>query len=585
MFTRGFFIFIAAVFALPGFLHPEPAPKQPQFVFRDALENHPDRKTYKAYLRSLIDSGFSHLDLEVVSSTGNYYYSSFVLNQSAWNSPGDWMRPFSEQWSRLDKSTETAKIRLLADLSNLSFLLWSKELPPMLSQLSPLQTEQALFDLAEHYRFNEILVPPLPPEYMPAFLGLFASTRKNLGLSLQSPYWDRYLASPEFQEEILLRSTVRFIIGEADLSDGIALGRTSQSIGFVDAAFNWTRTVNKSAWMDLGCPHPARRNLILYRALQFAPAGWIGTARDFDLLDADQLRADFAEFYPLAQNLPKTGRKVANLILSSKQDHEPLISEYIDPILNALQANGFEVHITFRKIEEGADLYYVVSGRDWLNDIPFFEALVDFMDHQKSRFYGSVILHPLGEIPNSGPWVRVREIFKIPGGEKGWIPDLPEHVVLRQKKTAWRANKQSPMRGMTRIRTFLTEQNGGKVALSQVFEGDTLALILKAGPHYLVNGNFLHLESSFFLSRMMGEAIQVPSNIYITANRRRTCALAVAPGILKLRVPTPEVRPEWRVVLFNADGLRVRDERIPGKDVFEAELAPYELLLLDTEPN
>lgn len=584
MFIRGFFIFIAGVLAFPGFLHPEPAPPQPQFIFRDSLENHPDRKTYKGYLSSLIDSGFSHLDLEVVSSTGNYYYNSLVLNESAWSSPGDRLKPFSDQWSRLDKSTDTAKIRLLADLSNLSWLLWSEDLPSPLSRLSPYQAEQTLFDLAEHYRFNEILVPPLPPEYMPTFLGFFQGTRKKLNLSLQSPYWDRYVASPEFDEATLLRHASRFTAVEADLSDGALLGRTSQSIASVDAAFNWARTVDKSIWMDLGSPHPARRNLILYRALQFAPAGWIGAQRDFDQFEREELKADFAEFYPLARNLPKTGRKVANLILGSKQDGEPLISEYIDPILNALQANGFEVHITFRKIEEGADLYYVVGGRDWLTDAAFFDALVDLMDHQKSRFYGTVVLHPLGEIPNSGPWVRIRKLFKIPGGEKGWIKDLPEHVVLRQKKTAWRANKQSPMRGMTRIRTIPTEQSGGKVALSQVFEGGTLALILKAGPHYLVNGNFLHLEASFFLSKMLGEAIQVPSNIYVTANRRRTCALAVAHGILKLKVPTPEVRSEWRLVRFNAEGLRVSDERIPGKDVFEAEMAPYELLLLDTEP-
>ncbi len=587
-------LFAFALALVPGAVHSAASAKKapkvvvrktPQLILKESIASHLDLKSRQEYFESVHDAGYSGIDLEIVDSTGTYYFSSVSLNQLGWPSGGDALLGMSAAWSRLAKTKGAPKVGFTLDLSNLARLVGAEDLPQDVARPSVNHIDDVIFGLMSQYRSGEVSFTCYPPEYMPVALGSFRNARRALNLVAAPPYFDRYAASPEFDEDSLRAFAQRITVAEADLSDPARLGRDDHSIGYANLMFAWAATLQEEVWYDLGFEHPSWRNLVLFRVAQYAPHGLVGRADDYNHLNFSGLKGDIDEFYGYSQNVSPAGRKIANLVMGAKKERpEPLISEYIDPIMNALQANGYEVRVTFGKMLEKADLYYVVNGEDWLADAPFFDSIVDLMDTPRSHFYGTVILHPMGEITNAGAWARVREMFHLPNAEGGWISGLPENVMIKMIPFDWGLGRGAEGRGMTRIRTIQAKNFGADVILSEVYDGATLGLIFKSGGHYLVNGNFLKLGAGFFLSKLIGGAIQAPAPVYVTANRKRTAALAVGEARLKLKLPVPDPRGEWTLNHFAADGERLRSESIPAHETIDFEMKPFELLILKTEP-
>ena len=120
----------------------------------------------------------------------------------------------------------------------------------------------------------------------------------------------------------------------------------------------------------------------------------------------------------------------------------------------------------------------------------------------------------------------------------------------------------------------------GESLLTQNFKSQSISLILRNENNYLINSNNLHLESSYLLSKLMGNSLQLPFKGYITANNSYFAALALDKTILKIKPPTLEQPEKWRIIHYSMEGKKLLDDIVPAKETFEYSLNPYELIFV-----
>lgn len=589
-----------------------PAPN-PQFVLSDRIWDLKRFGSYADYKNFLKSQGYTGTDIEIMDREGNFYFYSPTLEKLNWIQQPDLLTDFLKEWNAGGNALTGKKgggetlssFRMSAALNFSALARRTDDLEgwfnPSTQKPSAKQAGEILLDLQEHYTFTDLTTEPFSQESQSVIYWGLNATRTKLNLITMSPAFERYLFGSVYYDKGLSKFPDRLVAYDSShypMEAGAAL----PTVGLGDIVFALGRTLDKEVWCgyasDSGFPAYSEHNLLLYRTVQYAPKGYLLFPRGNSSYLYDpkafnfhaDIKKDILEFYELGKISEKRKKPIANLVLSSQAEPDFSLPCFLEPISNALLANGYEIKVTFGQLLDGAELYYVVNSDEWLKNIPFFDALLHLLDYRKSHFYGTVILHPMGEILQSGGWKKIRENFKIPATEKGWVSDLPSSVSVRGRQISWKGSGcGEPSRtlpaqnyGMTFIRDGETRSNSGEVILSKVVENETLALILKSGNHFLINGNFLHLEASWFLSHLMGGALKSPVLAYVTAGRERTAALAIADTTLKIKIPTLETASNWRVVLFNRKGQRIRDDRPPPGEMFEIHLRPYELVILDS---
>jgi hypothetical protein len=576
--------FLAPLFAA------EEAPVE--FVLKDAVWRHPDADRLPAYWDFVRAQGYTGVAFEIVEPSGLLHCFSPTLKSLGWDRQIDRLGPLLKAMPDLDRPERRLKIWI--DLSAFSrHAAGVGKWPDSLRRPSPEDSGQIAADLQEYYAYDELLTEPMTPETQSVLFWTAKALRKKLGLFAVSPALERWAAPPsgkkeerELQHRFVSRDTRTYPLKAGDDS-------AVPDIGLGDLAFALARSQGKDAWAACGAavkgPPGFEHNLLVYRAAQYAPKGFIvvpGGANDY-IYDADRfdfgrkIRPDLLRFRALALEKNRARVPVANLVLGA-QGRGPALPNFIEPVLNALLANGYDVRVTFDELLPRADLYYVANSEDWLYNLPFFRKLLDLLNEKKSRFYGPVILHPTGAISDRGPWAELRAFFKIPDSETGWMDDLPDFVDERGRKIGWKSTVEGES-GMTSIRSQLVRANYGEVFLAQHFRGRELALILRNGNRFLINGNFLHLESAYILSKLMQGALQAPAMAYVTSGRFRTAALALADTALRLKVPVQDPADFWTITVFDASGRLVQEETLPGRETLDLNLKSGDLAVVRQE--
>lgn len=489
--------------------------------------------------------GYDGVNLEILDEDGNLYFFSPELDR----------KPFIQR--------EDTLADVLAALNKQG---WNKEghltmldLSPLSDKrfrLSPRRIGSVIEGLSGHYVFTDVLCEPLSSESL-SFVYLAAvQSGKKLNMKITSPGFENYVLDYAGTDPKLARSPHRWIVHD-----------TTGTLAAGDIAFSLAADLKIPVWAS----SPVR-NLVLYREVRDIPEGFILDS------EAPGLREDIIELRKL--EAAKEKKPVANLVLAPSKPPKFTFPEMFGGIMNALSANGYEVRVTFEQFLDKADLYYIVGREDWLDNLPFFNKVLHILDHKRSMFYGPVILHPTGEIKNRSHWEEIRKLFKIPATETGWINEIPAFVKEKGRNTAWGGNPIPKGAGMTFIRAKQVQDFGGDVLLSGLSGTQTVAMILRDGNHYLVNGAPLPMEADYIISKLAGGAFEAPAGAAVTTGRQRCAAYAFEDTRLGLRFPAPEPPSQWRKIVYDKDGKRVQDILIPGSKVLEADLRAGELLVL-----
>ena len=591
-FSIGLFLRLSLLPLFFSFHQPAAAADEPpvQFILSDAVWRHPDKDRLPAFWDFVRSQGYTGASFEIADSSGRLYCFSPAMERLGWDHQPDRLGPLLRAMPDLDRPGARPKVWI--DLSAFSRQAAGVgDWPPSLRRPGSEDAGQIAADLQDYYSYDGLLAGPMPGELQSSLYWTAGVLRKKLAVVAESPALETMLrpssgkkAERELQHRFVTRDTRTYPLkASADAAPpDFALG---------DLAFALARSQKKKeAWAGCGATDGREgflHNALVYRAAQYAPRGFVVFPPGPGSFLYDPARFDFGRrvlpdvlrFRPLALEKSEARAPVADLVLGS-QGRGPSLPAFIEPVMNALLANGYEVRVTFDDFLPKADLYYVANSEDWLANLPFFHKLIDLLDERKSRFYGPVILHPTGEIADRGPWKKLREFFKIPPSEKGWIGDLPESVDERGREIAWKGTVPGARVGMTSIRAQAVRSNYGDVMLSEYFQSRELALILRNGTRYLVNGNFLHLEAAYFLSKAMQSALQAPALAYVTSGRFRTAALALADTQLRLKVPVLDPADQWTITVFEASGRQVQEDTIPGREVLELNLKAGDLALV-----
>ena len=423
-------------------------------------------------------------------------------------------------------------------------------------RLSARRTGRFIEGLSDRYVFTDIVCASLSNEALSFAYLAAVEGKKKLNLKVTSPGFERYVLDYAGTDPKLARSPHRWIV--ADTTDTLAGG---------DAAFALGAALNIPVWDSSD-----DRNLVLYREARDVPEGFV--------LDdeAPGLREEILGLRKARG--AKEAKPVADLVLAPSKDPAYTFTEFIGGAMSALSANGYDVRVTFETLLDKADLYYVIGRDDWLENLPFFKKITALMDSKLSKFYGPVILHPTGRVKESGPWADIRAHFKIPMTETGWIGDIPAFVKEKGRDTAWGGGSIPAGAGMTFIRAKEVQDAGGDVLLSGLSNTQTVALILRNGNHFLVNGAPLPREADYILSKLAGGALREPAPVAVSAGRKVTAAYALDDARLILRLPMPEPPPHWREIIYGRDGRRGVDKTIPGTLLIKEDLLAGELLVL-----
>ncbi len=284
------------------------------------------------------------------------------------------------------------------------------------------------------------------------------------------------------------------------------------------------------------------------------------------------------------RQLQSEGGKPANLILSVDRNHlaKAVAVRWAAPILNALQASGYEVRITFDQILPGQQLYYFMSEESAMRS-ETFRALIKLLESSQNGSGPLVMVHPLEEMRNSGRWKKVRRLFGIPSSETGWLKNPPETAQCFGKDIFWGDRGLKNKFGITRVRERRVKDEGGNTALSVVRESESLSLLLVSGNCLLVNGNYLDFESAHVFSRLMGSPVISVSDALVAARRDKIAALALSETAIKFRLGNGSNAGAWREVRFSAEGKQIEDNPLSNQSEFEIRLKPNELVIL-TKP-
>ena len=100
--------------------------------------------------------------------------------------------------------------------------------------------------------------------------------------------------------------------------------------------------------------------------------------------------------------------------------------------------------------------------------------------------------------------------------------------------------------------------------------GDYVSFVKKIslmGGHFLINGNLLDARASYLLSQAISGTLLSPARAYVTSAPSMTAAWAVADTDLKLKTLPLAVAKKWKLVLFDAEGRKSREETVPAAGV------------------
>lgn len=453
--------------------------------------------------------------------------------------------------ARLDKAglNEEGGFKTFLDISPLSrerFKIGPRDLGGLITGFS------------DNYVFTDVLIEPFSSEAMGFAYLAAVETKKRLNFKAASPGFEDYVFSYALIDPKLTRSPDRWIT--ADSTGALAAG---------DVAFGLGRALERPVWASSLSP-----NLLYFRAVQYCPLGFLLLRGQ----ETPEARREIQEIARLER--PKSKKPIANLVLGPGKKPKFNLPRALSPIVNALNANGYEIRVSFDSLIKKADLYYVIGREEWLENLPFFDELLRLADARRSRFYGPLIFHPFGEIQNRSRWKSLRKHFHIPDTEEGWVNEIPFILKERGVKIAWGGGDPPQGAGMTALRADAVRHAGGEVFISELVANQTLAVILKAGNHYLVNGSPLDFEAGYILAQMFGKGLGAPTRAYVSAGRFQTAALALEDTRVSVRIPTPEPPQQWRKTVYDPEGKRSEDVLIPGSGSITADLLAGELLIL-----
>lgn len=562
------------------FLIPPMDAKTPEFIWSDAIWQLKRFPSYSSFFKELSEKGYTGTDIEIIEPNGNFYFYSPTLAKLNWTQGPDLLSDLVREWEGYNHQSRKVPISLHLNFSTLARYIQEKlaKFPRHTKKPAPKETGMVSLDLQENYKFSDLTSEPFPFEFQNILSAAIPPPIKKLNLLTTHPEFETFLSLAALNGKLTEVLPGRFFVREQ------ALYPTTQteilpSVGLSEIVASLAQEHQKEFYY--GVDSRLSPNLLLYRTFLHPIDGYLffsdlETTPSQSLPDIRDLRKTLLEVSQLKTASKK--KPVANLVLSAHAS-ELQLAQFIEPIVNALLANGYELKITFGEIAKGADLYYITNSNEWLKNLAFFEELLTLLDYRKSRFYGTVILHPTGELLTAGRWKKIRQHFKIPESEKGWVADLPSEVVIKGKKIPWRGNVSGGRKGMSFLRESQVRILGGEVLLSEVFQNETFALILRSGNHFLVNGNALHLQASAFLSNLIGGRLLSPVNAYVSSNSHGIAALSLEETALTLQLPFFQVDQKWKVLRY-INGKKISEETIQHSDFFETQLKPFELLLL-----
>lgn len=587
--------FAAAVFLLflllPVRLNAES--EKPIFILRDAIWNLNQFGTYQDYWNFLEREGYGGIDIELLDDQGGFYFFSASLIIERWIQQEDYLSDFLRDLENPENPFYNRKnFRVSLNFTQLSRRMREDWKGKKGDKLSHKQMGEFAYDLKNHYDPDDLTSEPFDEGYEKALFISLEEDQRSFNMIGKSPWFESFFYAAAYSDRDLVMRPERLISFDTALYPTQGQ-KVMPSIGLGDVVLSLGRTLGQDVWASCvsgqGLDPYSEHNLFLYRTIQYAPDAFLVVPNSENAYVFDP------ELFSLKKNITESVKKyyipyesrakkpVANLVLGAKRDTEVRLPVFIEPIINALHSNGYEIRVTFGKLLKRVDLYYVVNSEEWLYDDAFFKKLVRLLHHRKSRFYGTVILHPQEEIIDRSKWKEVRAFFKIPSTETGWIKDLPSTINLKERKVSWKGSVESENYGMTNLRAERIHDFLGEVVLSEIYEGESIALILKAENHYLVNSNFLHLEAAYFLSELVGGALQAPVLAYVTAGKDRTVALGVEETELELKVPTPVIPENWRITLYDPKGNLSWTEVVKGEEIFKIGLNPMELVVLEAD--
>lgn len=559
-------------------LSPLPA-KAPEFIWSDALWELKRFPSYSAFFDELSLKGYSGIDLEIIDPNGNFYFYSPTLSKLNWTQQPDLLSKFIHELKSYNQKTKQT-LSLSLNFSALAQRIQEKQKQFNPKTKKPAAKELEIFslELQENYNFSDLTSEPYSFEFQNMLSATIFPPIKKLNLLATHPEFETFLSEAALAGKLSQALPSRLFLREQANYPLAPEESKFPSVGISEIAFALARTHQKKFYYGIREHSGLSPNFLLYRSFVHRPDGYLFFKKSDEspVPDIREIKKTIIELAEL--HSPEKKKPVANLVLSA-QSPELNLSKFVEPIINALLANGYELKITFGEILKDVELYYITNSNEWLRNLSFFEELLTLLDHRKSRFYGKVILHPLSEILRTGRWKKIREHFKMPDTETGWVTDIPPSILERGRKILWKGTVPEKKVGMSFIREIQLRSQGGEALLSEVFHSQTFALILKSGNHFLVNGNALHLEAGYFLSQLAGGKLLSPVNAYVTFSTEGLAALALEETTLRVQLPYLKTDLKWRLLRY-LQGQKVLDETIQPKELFEARLKAYELLVL-----
>lgn len=387
-------------------------------------------------------------------------------------------------------------------------------------------------------------------------------------------------------------------------------GAIANTIGNLSITFAHANELSKPVIVSTaghwGLQPGMQNNIALYRMIQFDPKGynyWAASKEDMEYLhhlNDDMVLGNWLEemhnyFGTTYQSRPK-----ANIIIDQPSNN--LVAEKLwfkdaqvnamDFISNSLSAAGYELYVTYDKPSTyEMDAYFIYTLGDYSDfaELIDIDAGYDEISEDLVQLFSSdknVGLITAYGLPNSDHWQQVISAIGL--------------SELNDYKTSYSALNRLPQfvsyeTNEYRFAGFDIAELGyfwedvglsdvtGEIIAQGAIDNKELALIVRNGNNYFINGNNLHMEASGVLAQEFAKSVtnvtfNSGAHIYMSVGEI-TAIMAVEATSLDLNLPL--YNEEALLVEFDRSGREVFREKVAYTGNLQYSLDKWSLLIID----
>ena len=367
------------------------------------------------------------------------------------------------------------------------------------------------------------------------------------------------------------------------LTDLVNWGAADGRIGYLNMMFGLANHFHKKTAVltagGWGLVPGCQRNVALYRAVQFAPCAYCFCAafyseapyeneqdvRYVQSCDYRQLTPDLEKFCRDRKNFRKP---IANIIVDPPDPpfnkrgmdiFESALASSMAAITNAITAAGFELYVSIKRPQPGADVYYIFTA----GSSPELNLYRDISSELLALFPSrrQVYLQCSLGIPRGPNWRKLAPFFGLPpqntplagksdASSRSPIPGTVEVEFPTGKHTVkFRGYQFSIEKGKAFANrvddhhlsdlSFKDLASGSRILVLGQMPDKVVPLVIRYQHCTFINGNFLHLDFSSILANLLAlrAIFMKPALVYLTVGQRQSAILSAADTRIDLWLP------------------------------------------------